>query len=205
MMAISVFDEDEAEFRAGLLRLKARLPAYIYLKSDGPRPAPIAGDGGDFRKFWYHPAKWTDGLTQETCRDNGHHAQYGLGSALHAAEVAWNQGVDVYSPNQTRFSAALELMATQFLTGSMQGVAANDSPANDRYDTWEVGYNHYHGRAGAALPQTDRLIREQIRPRSTRATWNLVYETLTHGDLAGSPDRSPGIRPVWKEDDVNHR
>ncbi len=205
MMAISVFNEDEPEFRAGLLRLKARIPAYIYLKSDGPRPTPIAGDGGDFKKFWYHPAKWPDGLTQETCRDNGHHAQYGLGSALHAAEVAWNQGVDVYSENQPRFSAALELMATQFLTGSMQGVATNDSPSNDRYDTWEVGYSHYHGRAGSALPQTERLIREQIRPLSTRASWNLVYETLTHGDLVNSPGQTRDSRQVPGEGEVGHR
>lgn len=88
MMAIAVFNEDEALFRKGLARLKARSRAYFYLTSDGPRPQPIEGDGGDVDKFWYHPVKWVDGLTQETCRDNGHHAQFALGSALHAAEVA---------------------------------------------------------------------------------------------------------------------
>lgn len=194
MMAISVFNEDETEFRAGLERLRARIPAYIYLVSDGPRPRPVNGDFGDYQRFWYHPAKWVDGLTQETCRDNGHHAQYGLGSALHAAEVAWNQGVDVYSENQARLTAALELMATQFLTGSMQGVAPKDSPTPDRYDTWEVGFNHYHNRGGVALPATQALILQQIRPRSERATWNLAYETLTHGDLPipaapGTPEK----------------
>jgi len=183
LMAIAVFNEDETEFNRGLARLKIRSPAYFYLTSDGPKPKPIAGDGGNLQKFWSNPVKWVDGLTQETCRDNGHHSQFGLGSALHAAEVAWHQGVDVYSENQERYTAALELMATQLLTGSMQGVCRNNVSNPDRYDTWEVGYNQYHNRAGIALPNTRKLILEQIRPRAARTVWNLNYETLTHADL----------------------
>jgi hypothetical protein len=190
IMAIAVFNEDEAEFNLGLARLRSRSPAYFYLVSDGPRPHPIAGDGGDLDKFWFHPAKWVDGLTQETCRDNGHHAQFALGSVLHAAEVAWHQGVDVYSENQARYTAAMELLATQFLSGSMQGVSTNDVPSPSRCNTWEVGYNHYHTRVGVALPSTRKLILEQIRPHASRTDWNLNYETLTHGDLPGdlAPD-----------------
>ena len=183
VMAIAVFNEDEAEFNQGLARLKIRSPAYFYLTSDGHEPKPIAGDGGDLKRFWFNPAKWVDGLTQETCRDNGHHSQFALGSALHAAEVAWHQGVDVYAENQKRYTAAMEFMATQLLTGSMQGVCSNNLPTPDRYDTWEVGYNHYHNRVGVALPNTRKLIMEQIRPRASRADWNLNYETLTHADL----------------------
>jgi hypothetical protein len=183
MMAIAVFNEDEPVFNLGLARLKIRSHAYFYLTSDGPKPKPIAGDGGDLNKFWSNPAKWIDGLTQETCRDNGHHAQYALGSALHAAEVAWHQGVDVYTENQKRYTAAMELMAAQFLSGSMLGVCSNDTPATERYNTWEVGYNHYHNRAGVALPNTRKLIVEEIRPRASRTDCNLNYETLTHADL----------------------
>jgi len=65
----------------------------------------------------------------------------------------------------------------------MQGVSLNDVPSQDRYDTWEVGYNHYHNRMGVDLPKTRQLILEQIRPRASRADWNLDYETLTHADL----------------------
>ena len=183
MMAISVFNEDEALFYQGLARLRARSPAYFYLITDGPKPKPIAGDSDDLDRFWSNPTKWVEGLTQETCRDNGHHSQFALGSALHAAEVAWHQGVDMYSENQERYTAAMELLATQLLTGSMQGVCGNDIPTADRYDTWEVGYNHYHNRAGFALPNTRKLIIEQIRPRASRTDWNLNYETLTHADL----------------------
>jgi hypothetical protein len=187
MMAIAVFNEDEALFNQGLARLRSRSAAYIYLTSDGPRPRPIEGDDGDPEKFWSQPLRWIDGLTQETCRDNGHHAQYGLGSALHAAEVAWHQGIDVYSEVQERYTAAMELLAKQFLTGSMQGVSSNDTPTEQRFNTWEVGYSHYHHRAGVALPYTRRLIVEQIRPRASRTDWNLNYETLTHAELPGFP------------------
>lgn len=186
MMAISVFNEDEALFRQGLARWKIRSPAYIYLATDGPKPKPILGDGDDLDRFWSNPKKWVDGLTQESCRDNGHHSQFALGSALHAAEAAWHQGVDIYSENQERYTAAMELLATQFLTGSMQGVCSDDIPTADRYDTWEVGYNHYHNRAGVALPNTRKLIIEQIRPRASRTAWNLNCETLTHADLPGA-------------------
>ncbi|NQV35444.1 MAG: alginate lyase family protein [Phycisphaeraceae bacterium] len=183
MMAISVFNEDETEFNQGLARLKARSPAYFYLVSDGDKPKPIEGDGGNAQQFWSSPAKWIDGLTQETCRDNGRHAQFGLGSALHAAEVAWHQGMDVYSENQERYTAAMELMAFQFLTGSMQGTCTDNTATLHRFGIWEMGYNHYHNRAGVSLPNTRKLIQTQIRPRASRTICNLVYETLTHADL----------------------
>ncbi|HBY06814.1 MAG TPA: hypothetical protein DEH22_03160 [Chloroflexi bacterium] len=178
MMSIAVFNDDETEFNLGLQRLEVRLPAYFYLKSDGG-VLPITGDGGDVNKFWSNPTLWVDGLTQETCRDNGHHAQFALASALHAAEVAWNQGVDVYSEHTDRFVAAMELMAAQLLTGDMQGTCANNVTTTDLYDTWEIGYNHYHNRMGLSLPNTEKLITTQVRQRGM-SDWNIFYETLTH-------------------------
>lgn len=194
LMAIAVFNEDATEFNLGLGRLKLRSPAYFYLTADGHGPKSITGDGGNLQKFWFNPARWIDGLTQETCRDNGHHAQYGLGSALHAAEVAWHQGVDVYTENQARYTAAMELMASQLLANSMQGLCSNNLPTADRYDTWEVGYSHYHNRSGVDLPNTRKLILEQIRPRAARSVWNLDYETLTHADLPGDISPCGGVK-----------
>jgi hypothetical protein len=189
LISIAVFNEDEAEFEEALARLGNRSRAYFYLQSDGPLPHPIKGDGGDLSKFWFHPTRWVDGLTQETCRDNGHHAQYGMGSALHAAEVAWHQRVDVYTEHQARYVAAMELLATQFLTGSMQGVCEKDTPSRSRQNTWEIGFSHYAARKGLELPMTRRLIREQIRPHAERASCNLILETLTHGELPGELGR----------------
>ncbi|MEI7865797.1 MAG: alginate lyase family protein [Chthoniobacterales bacterium] len=190
LMAIVVFNEDKEEFQKALDRLKIRNRAYFYLQSDGTQPAPIAGDGGDPQSFWSNPKRWVDGLTQETCRDNGHHSQFGIGSALHAAEIAWHQGVDVYGENQERYTAAMELLATQFLSGTMQGVSRDDTPTADRYDAWEVGYNHYHNRKGIALPNTEKLIKDQIRVKAPRAICNLVFDMLTHSGLPRVPSKA---------------
>ena len=193
MMSIAVFNEDDALFDLALARLEARMPAYFYLGSDGPEPAAVAGDGGNIEHFWSEPVSWPDGLSQETCRDNGHHAQFALGSALHVAEVAWNQGVDIYSGHAARFTAALELMASQLLSGAFN-TCRETTPTANHFNTWEVGYNHYHNRAGIDLPNTKKLIAEKIRPGSVRASWNLVYETLTHADLPSPRQHNGGSK-----------
>ncbi len=124
-----------------------------------------------------------DGVGRWPDRDNGHHAQFAIGSALHVAEVAWHQGVDLYAAETQRYTAALELLATQLLTGDMQGTCADSAASESLFDTWEVGYNHYHNRMGIDLPQTSASILAKIRPKAPRAVWNLAYETLTHAGL----------------------
>lgn len=192
MMAIAVFCEDSSEFNLGLTRLAARVPSYFFLTSDG-RPPAIAGDGGNYQSFWSNPTKWVDGLTQETCRDNNHHAQFAMSAALGAMETAWHQGVDVYTTYQTRMVAALELMGLQCSSGQMQNTCANNSTSGDVYDTWEIGYNHYHNRKGIALPNAWAMISKKVRSAdSNPGSWNIFYESLTHADI-------PYAIPVRKE------
>jgi hypothetical protein len=180
LMTIAVFNDDVVEFSRGLQRLEIRSNAYIFLESD-IAPAPIDGDDGNIRAFWFHPTKWVDGLTQETCRDNGHHAQFGLASALHAAEIAWNQGVDIYTPQMRRYTAAMELLARQLLTGDMQGTCSDVLATSNIFDTFEVGFNHYSHRMGQPMPFTERLISERVRPDGTSGL-NIFHETLTHAN-----------------------
>lgn len=180
LLAIAVFNEDRAAFDMGIQRLERRSAAYFYLQSDG-LPPPIDGDGGNVSAFWSHPVRWIDGLTQETCRDNGHHAQYGLASALHSAEIAWNQGVDVYARQATRYVAAMELLSQQLLTGDMQGICPNPAATRNLFDTFEVGFHHFHHRMGMQLPNSQRLIIEQVRSRGL-SDWNIFHETLTHAE-----------------------
>ena len=198
MMNIAVFCEDETEFNLGLSRFATRVPSYFYLNSEGTNGQyvpPITGDGGNIQTFWSSPTLWVEGLTQETCRDNDHHAQFAMSSILHAAEVAWHQGVDVYTSNQERFIATLELMAHQIVSGNMQGTCADNTTLsttggdpNDVYDTWEFGYNHYHYRKNNDLPYTKQVL-QTVRNNSTqgntisKSDWNIFFETLTHADV----------------------
>ncbi len=181
LMNISVFNEDETEFNLGIQRLKKRNPAYFYLVSD---PASSRNYGGSsFKGSWFEPTLIVDGLTQESCRDNNHHTQFAMASALHAAEVAWNQGVDVYTENTQRYIAVMELMATQFLTGKMQGTCSDNVTTGEIFDTWEVGYNHYHNRKELSLPNTERLLKEKVRLKGG-SVLNIFFETLTHGEIS---------------------
>ena len=100
----------------------------------------------------------------------------------------------MYGENQERYTAAMELMATQFLSGSMQGVSKNDTPTANRYDAWQVGYNHYHGRKGIPLPNTEKLIEEQIRAKAPRAVCNLAFDMLTHSKLPKLPIKE--VNPI---------
>ncbi len=194
MMSMAVFLDDSAELAAGLKRLKGRGTAYFYLTTD---PPSTLNYGTRTKADWYGPTKWVDGLTQETCRDNDHHAQFALASLFHAAEVAWHQGVDVYTPNQTRYVAALELMGLQLASGDMQGTCGG-SATTEFFSTLEVGYNHYHNRMKLDLPNTLKAITEKIRPKGG-SDWNIFYETLTHAELpytAGVADRKLGSGKV---------
>ncbi|GEM_PF-1727212 len=190
MMCMAVFNDDQAEFNAGLARLATRMKAYFYwptYTSYSSIPA-ISGDGGNIPSFWYSPASWITGLEQETCRDYGHHVQFGLNSAIHAAEVAWHQGTDVYTTYQPALVPALELLSLQLSSGSLQGACsatnASETYNGDINDTFEMAYNHYAGRKGLSLPNTQTLIMSYIRPNmSWQAMLNLCYETLTHAGV----------------------
>jgi hypothetical protein len=100
----------------------------------------------------------------------------------------------------------MELMALQFNSGDMQGTCGG-SPTADRFDTWEIGYSHYHFISGVELPETRKLLEQSIRVQSQRDVLNLVYETLTHADLdmpsaedgapVPGPDPASGCGSGW--------
>jgi len=177
MLSIAVFCEDETEFNLGIQRLNARNPRFFYLTSEG-----LPSNSGE----WFAPSSWVNGLTQESCRDNGHHTQFAMAAALAAAETAWNQGVDIYGNNSLRYSSALELLASQLLNRNMN-TCANTTITNTLMATWEIGYNHYANRKGMDMPNTRQLM--TTRSRLTGASdWNIFYEHLTHNlDGSGVP------------------
>ena len=185
-MGIAVFLDDHPAFKTAVGQWRKRVPAYVYLTTDGATPVPPpTGNktGAALIKFWYDQTKLVDGLSQETCRDLGH-VQYGLAAMTNAAETATIQGTLLFAEEPTRLRAAYEFHA-QFLNGAAVpswlcgGSLTTVSPD----PMWEIGYNALVGRAGLDLPETKKLL-PTIRP--TGATHHMAWETLTHAGIGAA-------------------
>jgi hypothetical protein len=116
----AVFLEDTSVWETAMSIFAARVPAYIYLTSDGPLPVPGHGIGTDrasIIQYWHGQQTFVNGLTQETCRDFAH-LSYGIASISHVAETNRIQGNDLWKTHVgTRLKAALELHSP-FQTGT---------------------------------------------------------------------------------------
>jgi Alginate lyase len=176
LINIGVFNDNRTAFDLGLKMWRGRAPAYIYLKTDGPKPVEPPGCG---------PALWgnksftpqlTDGLLQESARDSGH-ANLGLAGMVDAAETARQQGVDLYAEQGKRIMAALEFQA-QYLPPNN---ATPPQPLEFHvHPTWEIAYKHFHGRRGYSLPKMSAVL-PTIRP--TGVNHHMNWETLTHAGM----------------------
>lgn len=186
VLAIAVFLDDRATFEHGVEMWRARVPAYVYLSSDGPLPvAPPAGNAKTQQEliaFWYAQATFMDGLCQETCRDLGH-VQYGLAAMINAAETARLQGVDLYSEQAARITKTMEFHA-DFLNGAAvpSTLCGGKLSAATADPMWDIALNEYGRRLQKALPKTEALV-AKIRP--TGADHHMVWETLTHAETGG--------------------
>jgi hypothetical protein len=189
-MNIAVFNDDLVEFQNTVELWKARTPAYVYLATDGALPVQpprqSALSSSDLKGYWYNPAAFIDGIGQETCRDTSGtgtqafgHQQYGTAAIINAAETARIQGVDLFSLEEKRLVAFLELHAKYINSGSTGSLCttAQNKPSAD--PMWEIGYNAYANVLGQSLPETLKLI-QSIRP--TDATHHMAWETLTHAE-----------------------
>jgi hypothetical protein len=178
-ISIAVFLDDRTLFDETIERWRSRLPAYIYLGSDGPWPVAPPGASSqraDVVEFWHGLTTFVDGVTQETCRDLAHTA-WGLEAAAQIAETAWIQGVDIYTEAQSRLVAALELHAGLALGEPVPDWLCGGSLTATFSPIPEIAYNHYHNRQGIPLPKTRQLL-DRDRPQS--ASHFYAWATLTH-------------------------
>lgn len=176
LVNIGVFLDDRDVFELGLRMWRARTPAYIYLKSDGPKPIEPPGCGMPYWSNKGHMPELVDGLTQEAARDS-HHSWMAFASMTNAAETALHQGVDLYAEEAQRMMAAMEFVARH--------LPPHNEPAPEKLDfslqpTWEIAFNHFHGRLGHALPKMAAVL-PQMRP--TEGRHHMRWETLTHAEM----------------------
>lgn len=126
------------------------------------------------------------GEVLETKRDCVH-AQFGMGGLVQMAEIAWHQGIDLYTKNTNKFIAMFELHAIILLTGGHPKIKYPLTQRGYLPAGWEMGYNHFHGRMGLELPNTKQLIAKN-RPCAYVFHWGL--DSLSHYDSAGRILRS---------------
>lgn len=196
MMCIGIFNEDKATFDKAVFLWRKRVPAYFYLVSDGNSPIRPYGTSGlnsesAIKNYWFNPTKYFDGLCQETCRDWGHHMQMGLASAINSAEIAWHQGIDLYSENEKRILAAMEFQSGAIIGNPVsKEYFPNGYVTSDFKPTFEIAYNHFHNRKGLTMPLTNTLITSKIRPSYFTTMLNMAWETLTHAELDSTIETS---------------
>ncbi len=178
-LGISVFLDDRTSFTKALALWRGRVPAYIYLKSDGPTPLSPPShkkSGSALTSYWYGQKTLVDGLAQETCRDFGHTAM-GFNAAFHGADTAWIQGVDLWGEQKTRFAAGLEFHAQYELGKPVPSWLCGGKITKGTGQYWEPAYDALHTRLGIDLPYTKKLL-ESRRPLGTDGH-STGWETLT--------------------------
>ncbi|MER7846055.1 alginate lyase family protein [Kitasatospora sp. NPDC096077] len=182
LMGIAVFLDDHGLFDRATELWRHRLPAYVYLSSDGDLPVAPANSGIQGRsalvKYWNGQSSFADGLAQETCRDFGH-TGWGLEAAAQTAETARLQGLDLWSEGRERLVKALE-----FHTAYDNGADAPDWLCEGSVNTGlgpavQLAYNEYHLREGIPMPQTEQYVAAHS---PFGANYFIGWETLTHTD-----------------------
>ena len=152
-----------------------------------------------------HRPVHTSGVTQETCRDT-QHAQLVLAATFNAAETAYLQGVDLYTPNAIRLTISLEYLA-RLLYGTRNLDQHAQLPIPDGFPglcdgqsytpvlkaTMERAYYAYAVRLGIALPRTRAHLQDDVRPAAPPDDrHDALWETLTNGALIPSDTSDAG-------------
>lgn len=146
----------------------------------------------DFALDWYlngtdngvlrHYVDDADGQNQESGRDQ-QHSMLGIGCLAEAAEVAYNQGDDLYGgyDGDNRLMQGFEYVSQYNLGNDVPYYVWDD--LTGKYDDWssisadgrgefrnifEMPYNHYVRRLGLSMPWTERVL-EDIRPEGPGA------------------------------------
>ena len=109
---------------------------------------------------------YPNGQCQERPRDQAH-VQLGLGEFAGAAQIAYTQGVDLFSIASNRLALGYEYTA-KFLFGEHPHCHCTISErAKNIRDDYEYVYRHYTAK-GIAIPFT-KLATDSIRPKASRS------------------------------------
>jgi hypothetical protein len=125
----------------------------------------------------------------EITRDN-FHVQYSLMGLIHGAEIAWQQGVDLYGvcldgETVPRLALGLEYFAGLFLgeipSPALPGGTSYVNAARN-FSAYEMALNHYTNRSPQPVGTLARFVETQLRPDGVESHF-VGWSTLTHARL----------------------
>jgi hypothetical protein len=116
------------------------------------------------------PVTYLPGYTAETARDLAH-VEASFAAEINAAEMAWHQGIDVYTPQAKRLTVFMEVEAKLRLGEPPPESMTAQLVPYGLVGTYEIAYNHYANRVGMPLPHTQQILQvlrhvgvDMIRP-----------------------------------------
>lgn len=143
---------------------------FTTFKYTGPQETtPDYGYNGTLENYI-----WENGQNQESSRDQ-QHAFFGVGTAAGIAEVAWNQGDDIWNSLDNRLLKGFEFMS-KYNTSFVASFPDQEAP-------WEPGSDEFIQR----LDRTGRWFSKQINPY-----YENDFTTLSRGLFADN-------RPVYEQ------
>ncbi|MBM7789173.1 alginate lyase family protein [Tenggerimyces flavus] len=180
-VGISVHLDDKANYDRAIAKFRTRVPAFVYLTSDGALPRTAPGSGLDTRDeiigYWHGQTTFVDGLSQETCRDFTH-TGYGIAAIANTAETTRIQRQDLYPEIGDRLRHALGFHSKYQLGTAPPSWLCGGSLHLGLGPVTEVGYNAMSFRLGNAMTNTKTLTERQ-RPAGTNNLF-VAWQTLTH-------------------------
>lgn len=180
-VGISVHLDDKANYDRAIAKFRTRVPAFVYLTSDGALPRTAPGSGLDTRDeiigYWHGQTTFVDGLSQETCRDFTH-TGYGIAAIGNTAETTRIQRQDLYPEIGDRLRHALGFHSKYQLGTAPPTWLCGGSLHLGLGPVTEVGYNAMSFRLGNAMTNTKTLTERQ-RPAGTNNLF-VAWQTLTH-------------------------
>ncbi len=114
---------------------------------------------------------YPSGQCQETMRDQGH-VQLGLGEFAGAAQVAYTQGVDLFSVGNNRIASGYEYTAGFLLGEKPQSYGTISERAKNLRDDYEYVFRHYSS-IGINVPYTKKAA-DSVRSKASRSVLTSV-------------------------------
>ncbi len=109
---------------------------------------------------------YPDGQCQETARDQAH-VQLGLGEFAGAAQIAYTQGVDLFSIGNNRLALGYEYTAGFILGEDPHAYGVKSERAKTLRDDYEYVYRHYTAK-GVEIPFTKQAA-DSVRSKASRS------------------------------------